>query len=110
MNGLRTKSDLNIIPLGSYDFLIGMDCLDRHHTILDYYKKAFTCLAEEGNPTTVQGSPRTVNIREILALKLKKSYRKGCQIFAAHMEEEPKDKVSSVEDYTILKEFEVVFK
>jgi hypothetical protein len=28
MNGLRTKVDLNIIPLGSYYCLIGMDWLD----------------------------------------------------------------------------------
>ena len=28
MNGMRTKVDLNIIPLGSYDCLIGMDWLD----------------------------------------------------------------------------------
>jgi hypothetical protein len=28
MNGLDTRVDLNIIPLGSYDCLIGMDCLD----------------------------------------------------------------------------------
>jgi hypothetical protein len=25
MNGVNTKVDLNIIPLGSYDYLIGMD-------------------------------------------------------------------------------------
>jgi hypothetical protein len=25
MNGLNTRADLNILPLGSYDFLIGMD-------------------------------------------------------------------------------------
>jgi hypothetical protein len=25
MNGVSSKADLNIIPLGSYDFLIGMD-------------------------------------------------------------------------------------
>jgi hypothetical protein len=29
MNGLSTREDLNIIPLGSYDFLIGMDWLDQ---------------------------------------------------------------------------------
>jgi hypothetical protein len=29
MNGLNTKVDLNIIPLGSYDCLIGMDWLDK---------------------------------------------------------------------------------
>jgi hypothetical protein len=41
---------------------------------------------------------------------LKKSYRKGCHVFAMHMEEEPKDKVPSVEDCVVLKEFEDVFK
>jgi hypothetical protein len=36
MNGLNIKVDVNIIPLGSYDFLIGMDWLEKHHAILDY--------------------------------------------------------------------------
>jgi hypothetical protein len=49
MNGLRTGEYLNIIPLGSYDFLISMNWLYKHHTILDCYKKDFTCLDEEGN-------------------------------------------------------------
>jgi hypothetical protein len=35
MNGLSTKADLNILPLGSYDCLIGMDWLYQHHVILD---------------------------------------------------------------------------
>jgi hypothetical protein len=51
-----------------------------------------------------------VNIREILALQLKKCYRKGCQIFATHMEETPKYKVPNLEDYAVLKEFEYVFR
>ena len=52
MNGLNTKEDLNILPLGSYDYLIGMDWLDQHHAILDYHNKEFTFLDEEsvGNP------------------------------------------------------------
>jgi hypothetical protein len=49
MNGLSTKEYLNIIPWGSYDFLIGMDWLDKHHVVLDCYNKAFTYLDEEGN-------------------------------------------------------------
>jgi hypothetical protein len=43
MNNVSRKIVLNIIHLGSYDFLIGMDWLDKHH-ILDCYNKAFTCL------------------------------------------------------------------
>ena len=62
MNGLSTKEDLNILPLGSYDYLIGMDWLYQHHVFLDYHNKEFTCLNEEGNPRTVQGIPRVVTI------------------------------------------------
>jgi hypothetical protein len=40
---------------------------------------------------------------------LNKCYRKGCQLFAAHMEEEPKDKVPNIEDHAVLKEFEDLF-
>ena len=63
MNGLSTKVDLNIIPLGSYDFLIGMDWLDQHHNVLECYNKTFTCLDDEGNLRAVQGIPRVVTIR-----------------------------------------------
>jgi hypothetical protein len=43
-------------------------------------------------------------------MKLKKCYRKGYQIFTSHMEETPKDKVPNVEDHSILKYFEDIFK
>jgi hypothetical protein len=110
MNGLNTRADLNIFPLGSYDCLIGMDWLDQHHAILGCHNKAFTCLDEEGNVRKVQGILREVTIREILALQLKKCYRKGCQIFVVYMEETPKDKVPNLEDHAILEYFEDVFK
>jgi hypothetical protein len=48
MNGVNTIVDLNIIPLGSYDILIGMDWLDMHHVILYFHNKTFACLHEEG--------------------------------------------------------------
>jgi hypothetical protein len=43
-------------------------------------------------------------------MKLKKSYKKGCQLFAIDMEEAPKDKVPKLENHVILKDFEDVFK
>jgi hypothetical protein len=63
MNGLNTKVDLNILPLGSYDCLVGMDWLDQYHAILDCHNKAFTFLDEEGSLRKVQGIPRVVTIR-----------------------------------------------
>jgi hypothetical protein len=110
MNGLSTKEDMNIFPLGSYDFLIGMDLLDQHHAILDFHKKSFTFLDKEGNKRAVQGIPRVVTIQEISIMQLNKCYRKGYQIFPAHMEEASKDKVLNMEDHAVLEDFEDVFK
>jgi hypothetical protein len=97
MNGLSTRDELNILPLGSYDYLIGMDWLDQTHAILDCRDKAFNCLDKEGNPRKVQGILRAVTIKEISAMQLKKLYRKECQSIVAHMEEAPEDKVSNIE-------------
>ena len=109
MKGLSMKDELNIIPLGSYDCLIGMDWLDQHHSLLDYRNKEFTCLDEEGNRKTVQGIPRAFVVREISAMQLKKCYMKGCQLFAARVEEASRDEVSKIGDHAILTEFEDVF-
>ncbi len=59
MNGLVKVVDLNIIPLGSYHVLIGMDWLESHHAILDCYNKTFTCLNDEGKQVIVEGIPKT---------------------------------------------------
>jgi hypothetical protein len=92
------------------DFLFGMDLLDQHHAILNYHKKTLTFLDEEGNQRAVQGIPRAVTIQQISAIQLKKCYRKGCQIFASHMEEKSKDKVKIMEDHVVLEYFEDVLK
>ena len=74
MKGMSTKAELNILPLGSYDCLIGMDWLDQHHALLDCRNKRFTCLDEEGNQVTIQGIPRAMAVREISTMQLKKCY------------------------------------
>ena len=109
MNGLNTKVYVNNIPLGSYDYLIGMDWLEKHHVVLDCYNKTITCLDEEGKQGKIQGIPRVVVVREISTMQLKKSFMKGCQVFATHMEEASKDKVASIEDHLVLRDFEDVF-
>jgi hypothetical protein len=76
---------------------------------LDCRNKAFTYLDEEGNRKTIQGILRAIAIREISTMQLKKCYRKGCQLFAAHVEEASKDVVSNIGDHVILKEFEYIF-
>jgi hypothetical protein len=103
MKGMSTKAELNILPLGSYHCLIGMDWLDQHHVLLDFHNKRFTCLNEEGNLVTFQGIPKAVAVREISVMQLKKCYRKGCQLYAALVEEASQDVVSILEDHKVIK-------
>jgi hypothetical protein len=87
LNGVNTSIDLNIIPLGSYDILIGMDWLDKHHVVLDFHNKTFTCLDGNRKQSIAKGVPRPISIREISSLQLKRCFRKGCQLYGAHGEE-----------------------
>jgi hypothetical protein len=48
-------------------------------------------------------------VREISAMQLKKCYRKGCQLFAARVQEAFQDVVSNLENHRVLKEFKDVF-
>jgi hypothetical protein len=48
LNGVSTKADLNIISLGLYDFLIGMDWLHKHYDVLDCYNKDSRALIRKG--------------------------------------------------------------
>ena len=48
-------------------------------------------------------------VREILAMQLKKFYRKGCQLIVACVEEASKDEVSRIGDHEVLIEFKDIF-
>ena len=93
MNGWVTCVDLNVLPLGSYDVLIGMDWLEAHRVKLDSYHKTFECMEEEGNPRVVRGIPKVISVRQILAMQLKKLCRKGFQLYVAHIEGETMNKL-----------------
>jgi hypothetical protein len=109
LNGVSTNADMNIIPLGFYDILIGMDWLDQHHVVLDCHSKTFTCLDEEGKQSTMKGIPRPISIREISSSQLKRCFGKGCQLYATHVDEPKNTKGPSLEYFPVLQEFENVF-
>jgi predicted aspartyl protease len=109
INGVNTSIDINIIPLGSYDIQIGMDWLEKHHVVLDFHNKTFTCIDGNGKQSTVKGVPRPISIRAISSFQLKICFRKGCQLYAAHVEKPDNTKGPILEDFSILQEFEDVF-
>lgn len=68
LNGFLTTIDLNILPLGLYAALIGMDWLERQRAKVDYYANIVECCNEEGEIIEVKGVPQLVSIRKISAL------------------------------------------
>ena len=48
MDQFETFVKLNVLPLGSYDILIGMDWLEKHRVILNCYDKTFRCINNDG--------------------------------------------------------------
>jgi hypothetical protein len=63
MGEFPTQETLNILPLGSYDLLIGMDWLATYKSRLDYYHKTLECVSEEGRRTTLQGIQKPISVR-----------------------------------------------
>jgi hypothetical protein len=100
LNDINTIIDINIIPFVYYDILIGMCWLDHHHAMLHYYNKTFTCLTEEGKWSLMKGV--LIFIRKIIALQLKRCFKKGGQMFANHVEEPTKGKGQSLEYFLVL--------
>lgn len=110
MKGFISHVDLNILPLGSYDLLIGMDWLEKHRVILNCYDKTFSCIDESGNNIRVKGIARKVTVREISALQAKRAVRKGCKIFAVYiLNHNEKAESTEIENILVLNEFKDVF-
>ena len=110
MNDFIARADLKILPLGSYDLLIGMDWIEEHKVVLNYFDKTFTCTDDGGNNLKVKGIPKKVTIRKTSTLQIKRSVRKGCKVFVVYiMNDNENDNKLKLEDIPVLKEFEDIF-
>ena len=87
LNDFQTEVNLNILPSGSYDLLIGMDWLEKKKAMMNYWDKALHCVDEEGKPFFLKGKQKPISVRQISALQLKRTTRKGYQVYAIHVEE-----------------------
>ncbi len=46
LNGMPTTTHLNVLPLGSYSMLLGMDWMYLHRTKVDLFDKDIECVDE----------------------------------------------------------------
>ena len=68
MDQFETSVKLNVLPLRSYDMLIGMDWLEKHRVVLNCFDKNFTFINSNGNLINVKGVPTKTTLRKIYAL------------------------------------------
>jgi hypothetical protein len=104
-----TQVTLNVLPLGSYDLLISMDWLATHKAKLDCYYKTLECVSEEGKRITLQGIQKTVSVRQISALQMRKYCQKGCPLYAIRVLKTIEGAKPSPDDHPILREYRDVF-
>ena len=86
-NDLETSVNLNILPLGSYDILIGMDWLESHKAVIDYLHKIFSSVDEEDMYHTMNEIYRPLSTWQISALQRKRRIRKGWQLYGIKIKE-----------------------
>ena len=60
-----------MLALGYYEVLIGMDWLERHQVIVNFFQKTFTCLNDKEERIRVTRIPRKIYVRHLLALHMK---------------------------------------
>jgi hypothetical protein len=110
LDGQKIRTNLNILPLGSYDMIIRMDWLEQHRAILNYYTKILSYRDGFGTVRTTQGIPKLVSVRQVSTMQLKKCIRKGCQVYVIQVTNllEKRDK-PKLEDFVVLHEFRDMF-
>ena len=58
-----TRINLNVLPLGSYDMIIGMDLLEKYKVVLNCINKTFTYVAKDKIVRNVHGFTKHVSLR-----------------------------------------------
>ena len=78
--------------------------------MLNCFDKTFTFIDDNGNDIKVKGVLRKVTLREIFALKMKRSVRKICKVFVFYiMNGKENGNKLQLSDIPVLKEFEDIF-
>nr|GEW58809.1 transposon Ty3-G Gag-Pol polyprotein [Tanacetum cinerariifolium] len=107
--------DLMLVPLGSFDVIIGMDWLREYHVVIVCDEMIVRVLFE--NETLIFQGKRNDQVHEsrlkiISCVKAQKYLSKGCDVFLAHVTtKEAKDKSDGkrLEDVPIVRDFLEVF-
>jgi len=89
---------------------VGLDWLEQQAAIINYLEKIVTYLGTNGVMMVIKGKAKPVTIRQIFTLQLKRSARKGCQLYLIQVEDNlPSSEPERLEMILDIKEYLDVF-
>ena len=71
-----------MLPLGSYDMLLGIDWLSTYRTKIDCFEKDIECLDDDREKRIRQGKKKPSSVIMVTTMQEKHSCRKACVLFA----------------------------
>lgn len=81
LNGMLTVANLNVLPLGEYSILLGMDWMYLHQTKVYFFDNTIEFLDEVGEHRLLHGKLKPTLVRLISVVQSKRSCKKGCLLF-----------------------------
>ena len=108
IGGLEVTMDLVLLDISSFDVIVGMDWLTRHHAVLDCYLKKVTFQTSSGSYMSFYGDRRLTFIPLIRNLDDKWSRKDGRHYFLFNLKGEGK-KMTTIDCIPMVCEFADVF-
>ena len=105
--GFIQKMKLYSTALGAYDIIAGMDWLESHRALVDFYGKKVVYQDDMGRPIVIEGIQWEVDLGFISAKEVKNCIIKGCRIYAVEAISEHSNPSGKL--HPILSEFGDVF-
>ncbi|KAI3828867.1 hypothetical protein L1987_02977 [Smallanthus sonchifolius] len=96
------------MPLRSFDVIIGMDWLSKHHAEVMCFEKCIRIPLPSGETLTVLGEKPCKGLKLMSCITVQKYIRKKCMVFLAHVIQK-ENKKRSVQDIPIVRDFPEVF-
>jgi hypothetical protein len=85
-----TRLKVYVTALWVYDLIIGMDWLESHQALVDFFAKRVLYVDDEGRPVEIHGVWRWVFVCFISTMKVNWCTRKGCQLYVVEVVNERK--------------------
>jgi len=102
LNGTPTTKNLNLLPLGSYSMLLGINWFFIHRTKVTFYEKFVKFLDEAREKRFLLGKRNPTLMMMIMTIKAKHNRRKIYLLFLVHVSS---DKMLDNEDGKVLRRY-----